>query len=55
MQVTGLGARISGNGISWAPTLIAFAVGVVFGPTILVSSREGAEKLAKMAQERLKK
>jgi len=56
MQISGLGTAISGdNGISWMPTLVAFAVGVVFGPTILVSTREGAERMAKMAQERLKK
>jgi len=54
-EVSALGTRISGNGVDWAPALIAFALGVVLGPAILVSSREGAERLARMAQEKLKK
>ena len=41
-----------GNGISWMPVLIAFGVGVVFGPTILTATRQGAEHMAKMAEER---
>jgi len=40
MQISGLERTISGdNDINWMPTLVAFAVGVVFGPAILVSSR----------------
>lgn len=50
-----VGERIATNGISWMPTLIAFAVGVVFGPTIMTASRFGAERMAKMAEEKLRK
>ncbi len=57
VQVRGaIGERIAqGNGISWLPTLIAFGVGVVFGPTIMTASRFGAERMAKMAEEKLRK
>jgi hypothetical protein len=47
--------RIATGGISWMPVLIAFGVGVVFGPTILTATRQGAERMAKMAEERLRK
>ena len=50
-----VGERIAGNGIDWIPALIAFGVGVIFGPTIMTASRYGAERMAKMAEERLRK
>jgi len=50
-----VGERIATNGFSWMPALIAFGVGVVFGPTIMTASRYGAERMAKMAEEKLRK
>ncbi len=50
-----VGERIATNGFSWMPVLIAFGVGVVFGPTIMTASRYGAERMAKMAEEKLRK
>jgi hypothetical protein len=51
----GLSTKISGPGISWMPVLIAFGVGVIFGPTLLTATRQGAERMARMAEERLRK
>jgi len=33
---------------------VGLAAGVLFGPTLLASSREGALRLARIAEERLK-
>jgi len=33
---------------------VGLAAGVLFGPTLLASSREGAMRLAKIAEEKLK-
>jgi len=35
--------------------VIGLGLGVAFGPTILVSTRTGAEKLAHLAEERLRR
>lgn len=41
--------------ISWSNLLIGFAVGALFAPVILVSTREGARALGEMAERKLKK
>lgn len=51
-----IGERIATNGMgSWMPALIGFGVGIVFGPTILAATRQGAQRMAEMAEEKLKK
>lgn len=50
-----LGEGIAGNGISWMPTLIAFGIGLVFGPAMLAATRQGAQRMAEMAEEKLRK
>jgi len=49
------GTRIQAGEINWMPTLIAFGIGVIFGPALLTTTRTGAETLAKIAEEKLKK
>jgi len=33
---------------------VGLIIGVIFGPVLLASSREGAQKLARLAEEKLK-
>ena len=33
---------------------VGFLLGIIFGPAIMTSSREGAQRLAKIAEEKLK-
>ncbi|MCD6362134.1 MAG: hypothetical protein J7M38_14850 [Armatimonadetes bacterium] len=48
-----------GEGIVLPTWLVAggvgFLLGIIFGPTIMTSTREGAQHLAKIAEEKLKR
>lgn len=55
--------RIQNNGIAqegvvlptwFVASTIGLVIGIIFGPTLLASSKEGALRLAKIAEEKLK-
>lgn len=47
--------QIQGASFSFSSLLIGLGIGVLFGPVILASTREGARILGKMAEEKMKK
>lgn len=50
-----VGERIAGSSFDLWTAIIAFGVGVVFGPTIMTASRYGAQRMAEMAEKKLRK